>query len=482
MLFTDPIFLFLFLPLLLGIYFISPGGMRNLVLVGASLTFYAFGENVYVCLLLLSVFINYSGGQALGRIQGPARRRFVLVVTIATNLLLLAVFKYAGFIVSNLNALISPFVSRQFSFPSLHLPLGISFFTFMGISYLVDVYRRQLKAQRSLTNFALYLTLFPHLIAGPIVRYGDIAKEIISRKTTAPQFAEGIRRLTVGFGKKMLIANTLGLTADRVFLLGSDQLTPAVAWLGALCYTLQIYYDFSGYSDMAIGLARLFGFHFPENFNYPYVSSSITEFWRRWHITLSTWLRDYLFFPLGIRRPPWRVYLNLMIVFFLCGLWHGASWHFVLWGLYQGAFLVCERAGGLKLLQRAWGPLRHLYVMLVIVVGWVFFRAMDMSLGLIYLRAMSGGSHVSHPAIGLGYYLTPELILVGTVGVIGCLPVVPLVTRWHERLVENLDGSTAVMVDGAGRLIRVAAVIAVFVSSAAMSAAGTYNPFIYFRF
>ena len=481
MLFTDPIFLFLFLPLVLGIYFISPKGMRNLVLVCASLAFYAFGERFYVCLLLLSVFLNYFGGLALAGSQAP-KRRLIFTAAVAGNLLLLAVFKYTSFIISNLSAIMGPLVSIRFAVPTVHLPIGISFFTFMGISYLADIYRRQLKAQRSLTNFALYLTLFPHLIAGPIVRYGDIAREIIVRRITLPEFTEGITRFSVGFGKKMIIANTLALTADGVFLLGRDQLTPAVAWLGALCYTLQIYYDFSGYSDMAIGLARLFGFHFPENFNYPYVSSSITEFWKRWHMSLSTWLRDYLFFPLGIRLPAWRVYVNVMIVFFLCGLWHGASWSFVFWGLYQGAFLVWERAGGLKFLERVGSSLRHSYAMLVIFVGWVFFRALNITSAFIYLRAMFGGSQVTNPALRLGYYLNPALMLVLVLGVIGCTPVVPLVNKWHERLVEGLSGYAGTVVDSTGRLIRLAAVVIVFVSSAAMSAAGTYSPFIYFRF
>jgi alginate O-acetyltransferase complex protein AlgI len=281
MLFTEPAFLFLFLPLLLAIYFISPKRWRNLILIGASLVFYAVGERVYLGVLLLSILLNYSGALAVSRAQGRRARRLALGVSVASNLALLVVFKYADFLVANLNHVLSLFALPALRRPGIHLPIGISFFTFMGISYLVDVYRRQIEAQRSVSNFALYMTLFPHLIAGPIVRYGDIAKEIVARRTARAQFVEGVRRFTVGFGKKMLIANTLAQTADKIFALDGSQLTTSLAWLGAVCYGLQIYYDFSGYTDMAIGLARLFGFHFPENFNYPYVSSSVTEFWRR---------------------------------------------------------------------------------------------------------------------------------------------------------------------------------------------------------
>src|SRR6185436_9027443 len=324
----------------------------------------------------------------------------------AVNLASLAFFKYAGFLAANLNALLGATGLGAVPVPAVVLPIGISFFTFHAISYVVDVYRRDAVAQKGPVEAALYLLLFPQLIAGPIIRYRDIAAQLTARVVDLDGFATGVRRFVVGLGKKMLIANIVAVPADRLFALPAGELTAAHAWLAASCYTLQIYFDFSGYSDMAIGLAQLFGFRFKENFNYPYVSQSIQEFWRRWHISLSAWFRDYLYVPLGGNRvAPGRVYLNLVTVFFLCGLWHGASWTFVVWGLYHGAFLVLERLGLAAWLGRMPRALRHVYALLVVMVGWVFFRAESLSAAAGLLQAMAGFSPADPTAYGVTWYL-----------------------------------------------------------------------------
>lgn len=483
MLFTEPLFLFVFLPALLGLYLCSPKVARNFLLLCASLLFYAWGERRYVVILLFSILLNYLCGLVIGHAQAGSRRRRLLLITgIAANLLLLITFKYARFLVANLNELAALVGRHGFALPGIRLPIGISFFTFMGMSYLIDIYRRQLEPERNLNTFALYITLFPHLIAGPIVRYSDIAKELVERHISRPEFATGVRRFIIGFGKKMIIANTVAIPADSIFNMPVEQLTPGLAWLGAVSYTLQIYFDFSGYSDMAIGLARMFGFHFPENFNYPYIAKSITEFWKRWHITLSTWFRDYLFFSLGVRGPRWRIYLNLLIVFFLCGLWHGASWNFVIWGLFHGAFLVIERFGLAAWMQRRALAFQHLYAMLVVMVGWVFFRADSLSHALFFLKAMAGSVHGGVTEYSVTYYLNTQLLLVFILGVLGSMPTVPLLRQWKERLVEDVRGATGALLEACLRLASFAAMIMIFLTSAALSAAGTYNPFIYFRF
>ncbi|MDT5295029.1 MAG: alginate O-acetyltransferase complex protein AlgI [Acidobacteriota bacterium] len=482
MLFTEPLFLFLFLPLLLCIYYVSPPRFRNPILIAASFVFYVAGEKLFSWVLLLSVLLNYFTARSIDRFDHARTRRRALGVGVASNLLLLVIFKYTDFLVVNLNVPLALLRLPTLPPPPMHLPIGISFFTFMGISYLVDVYRRQQKAQRSLSNFALYIMLFPHLIAGPIVRYGDIAKEIVSRRITRTEFAEGVRRFTVGMGKKMLIANTLAAPADKIFALAAHQLTSGTAWLGAVCYALQIYYDFSGYTDMAIGLARMFGFHFPENFLYPYVSVSITEFWRRWHISLSTWFRDYLFFPLGVRRPARRIYLNLLAVFFLCGLWHGASWNFVVWGLFHGAFLIFERMGLLRLLERAPAPLRHAYAMSVVLIGWVLFRAETLPQAVGYLGTMAGLSVGAEPMFKSSFLLNGEVPAALAFGLIGCAPTIPALRRQTERVAARLTGAAGLVFEGGWRTIHAAAVALVLVASITQSAAGSYNPFIYFRF
>ena len=347
MVFSEPAFLFWFLPLLLGAYFLCPRAGRNALLLAASLIFYAWGEGGFVLVMLASIGMNYAFGLLIERRVSTHKTCAALWLGIIANLLLLAAYKYTGFVSSNLCGLLRWWGVDTADPLPVHLPIGISFFTFQAMSYLVDVHRRQVPAQRNPLHVALYISMFPQLIAGPIVRYRDIARQIVDRAVTRQGFASGIRRFAIGLGKKVIIANSLAWPADQIFTIPNHELTTAVAWWGVTCYTLQIYFDFSGYSDMAVGLGRMFGFEFMENFNYPYIARSMTDFWRRWHISLSTWFRDYLYIPLGgNRRGRARTLVNLALVFFLCGLWHGASWTFAIWGLYHGLFLILERRGG----------------------------------------------------------------------------------------------------------------------------------------
>ena len=345
MLFPEPAFLFFFLPVLLVLYQASPGFLRNALLTIASLAFYAVGEKLYSAIMFASIFLNWWIGLRVGSATSPNGKRNWLTVGVAGNLALLGFFKYANFLVDNLNDGLSLVGVPEISIGQVHLPIGISFYTFQAMSYLIDV-ARGTKPQRSLLNVALFISLFPQLIAGPIVRYGMISGQLTDRLRTSRLFNDGVRRFIVGLAKKTIIANAMALPADRIFGLEPQELTTPLVWLGMIAYTLQIYFDFSGYSDMAIGLGRMFGFHFPLNFRYPYAARDITDFWRRWHISLSSWFRDYLYIPLGGNRgSEWKTYRNLLIVFLLCGLWHGASWLFVAWGLYHGAFLIIERMG-----------------------------------------------------------------------------------------------------------------------------------------
>ncbi|HEY4439421.1 MAG TPA: MBOAT family protein, partial [Candidatus Elarobacter sp.] len=402
MVFSSEIFLFAFLPLVLIVYFAAPGALaKNLVLVVASLAFYAWGEGRFVVLVLFSALVNYGFALALGRIEGGAtrQRRLILAAAIVTDLAILGWFKYAGFLADNLNFVLGNTIGRNVVLSQIYLPLGISFFTFHALSDVIDVYRRTNEARRNPIDVVLYFVFFPQLIAGPIVRYKDVAAQLGARTVTSALFAEGARRFVVGLAKKVLIANTLGASVDVVFAAPLATVTTPLAWFAIAAYALQIYYDFSGYSDMAIGLARMFGFRFLENFDFPYVSGSITEFWRRWHISLSRWFRDYLYIPLGGNRvTPWRVYANLLVVFFLCALWHGAKWTFVVWGLIHGTFLVLERAGWLRRITVA-PVLRHVYALAVVLFAWIFFRADSFPQALAFLTALVNPT----PARTLGF-------------------------------------------------------------------------------
>ncbi len=484
LLFTEPAFLFLFLPLLLGLYFLGGRWWRNLILLAASLAFYAWGEKAYVVVMLGSIAFNYAMGLAIERAH--IRRQstgLMLASAVAGNLLLLAAFKYTNFLVDNLNGLIASLGAAPLEVSKVHLPIGISFFTFQAMSYVIDVHRREVKANANPLEVALYIALFPQLIAGPIVRYKDVAAQILVRTVTREGFAYGIRRFVIGLGKKMVIANALALPADQIFAAPVEQLPFGVAWLGAVCYTLQIYFDFSGYSDMAIGLGHMFGFRFLENFNYPYISRSITEFWRRWHISLSTWFRDYLYIPLGGNRlRASMVYRNLLIVFFLCGLWHGAAWTFVIWGLFHGAFLVVERLGWSRVLDRLPTLARSLYVMLVVIVGWVFFRAETLGQAGSYLTAMAGLGHATGLEYHADMWLNNEVWLALVLGIVGATPIMPWAVVKVEALIERLPARRSGWLAGVGEIAGLIFCGVVLLYCMMLSAAGTYNPFIYFRF
>ena len=484
MLFTEPTFLFLFLPVLLGLYFAqrsrSHGAYGNGLLLVASVIFYAKGGGSFTWLMLASITFNYWIAIGVDRTRGTRACKPLLAGAIALNLVVLGIFKYANFFALNLNALLVGAGLSPFAAPRLLLPIGISFYTFHAISYVVDVYRRHAAAQKNPVHAALYMLLFPQLIAGPIIRYRDIADQLARRVVGLDAFAAGVRRFVLGFAKKMLIANVVAGPADKIFGMPAAELSAAHAWLGIACYTLQIYFDFSGYSDMAIGLGRMFGFRFPENFNYPYVAESVQDFWRRWHISLSTWFRDYLYVPLGGNRvPPARMYGNLVLVFFLCGLWHGASWSFVVWGLFHGAFLVAERLFLADRIRTLPAPLRHAYLLLVVSVGWVFFRAETLTQALAFLTAMAGIVAVQPTPYAASWYVTPELGLALLAGALGSMPLVPALGRWRERLTEAGPRAAAVW---SLDMAATATLMLLFFVSITQMAARTYNPFIYFRF
>lgn len=476
MVFASPLFLFAFLPLVLAFYYVTPSRARNFVLLCASLVFYAWGEHEWVVVMLASTAVNWAGAIAVERSKGKRSERWVLGSLVALNLLALGCFKYADFVVDNLNVLRALLGMQEWPRPGLHLPLGISFFTFHAISYVVDVHRGESRALRNPFDTALYIALFPQLVAGPIIRYHYIESQLKARRPTIADMEYGIRRFVAGLAKKVLIANVVAANADAIFALPSEKLTLGVAWCGIIAYALQIYFDFSGYSDMAIGLASMFGFRFPENFNYPYVARSLTDFWRRWHISLSTWFRDYLYIPLGgnrVSRP--RAYMNLVIVFLLCGLWHGASWVFVTWGALHGAFLVLERTRFGALVGRSPRIVQHGYALLVVAVGWVFFRASDMAQALSYLQAMVGNSGLTSASHPLSLFITPAFVVAALLGVLFSAPVVPgfraLLAARGMRVPPAL-----------GYSISIAVTVLLFVVSASYLATRTYNPFIYFRF
>jgi alginate O-acetyltransferase complex protein AlgI len=483
MVFSSPLFLYLFLPVVLILYFGLGKKLRNLVLLIASLFFYTWGEQEYALIILISISLNHIFGVLLAGFHNNQKRKLVLALAVIVNIGLLAYFKYANFFVDNLNALLALWQLPLINLPPVHLPLGISFFTFHALSYLIDVYRHEVQAQKNPLLTTLYISLFPQLVAGPIIRYHDVASQLTTRLVNREGFATGIRRFIMGLGKKMLIANVVAIPADQIFALSPAQLTPGLAWLGVICYTLQIYFDFSGYSDMAIGLGLMFGFRFLENFNYPYIWQSIQEFWRRWHISLSNWFRDYLYIPLGGNRcSPGRVYFNLIVVFFLCGLWHGASWTFAIWGLYHGVFLVIERLGFGQWLTRRWQPARHLYVVLVVMIGWVLFRAETITGALAIMGAMAGFSQGTGLEYNVALYLNAELALALVAGIIGSTPWINYLGRWYEQLTTTYPHKVTLLVEGSFSFISIAVLILIFLASAMQLAAGTHNPFIYFRF
>lgn len=494
MVFSSATFLFFFLPCVLGLYYLCTPRFRNAVLLFASLVFYAWGEPVYVLLMIASIVMNWGIGMMMTWRADTPGERLVLALGIALDLLLLAYFKYAGFLVKGVAEYIPGLHAFSANFHAPELPIGISFFTFHAISYLVDIYRREAKALRNPLNMGLYISLFPQLIAGPIIRFHDVAAQILHRRNTLPRFASGVERFSYGLAKKMLIANPLGAVADWAFAIEPEYLHGGEAWIGILCYTLQIYFDFSGYSDMAIGLGRMLGFEFLENFNYPYIARSMQEFWRRWHLSLSAWFRDYLYIPLGGNRGGiLKIGFNLFAVFILCGLWHGAGWTFVFWGFWHGAFLVLERGWWGRLVSSFPPLLRWAYTLAVVMIGWVFFRAENFQHAWAYLGAMAG-MHSNIPfGSALAIKFAPREQLTLLVGVLLSTPVAAFMARDYVArrfpISARRDASFEFSIrignalgENCLHVIRISAVCILLFACASYVAAGTYNPFIYFRF
>ncbi len=472
MLFSSMTFIGLFLPLLCAVYLLIKNKYHNAILLIASLIFYAWGEPKFLAIMLLSIIINYCGALIIDKYEG-ARKKVALVITIILNLGGLIYFKYINFIIDNINLIFHGHID----FIKITLPLGISFYTFQAISYIIDVYRGECKAQKNIYKLALFICLFPQLIAGPILKYHDIAEQIDSRVVNFEKVDEGVKRFIVGLSKKMLIANTMGFVADKIFTQAPDNFSPLVAWIGSISYSFQLFFDFSGYSDMAIGLGLIFGFRFMENFNYPYISKSITEFWRRWHISLSTWFKEYVYIPLGgNRKGKIKQLRNLWIVFLLTGIWHGASWNFIVWGLWHGFFIILEKVSGIanNTENKITNFCKHIYCILVFIIGWVIFRAENLSYALTYIKNMFGLVKVHDVEYLLSYYGGRYEILIGIIALICSIP---LFAKYREKF--QYDGSLKRKV--ANLFINIC-LICLLIFSLSAIAASTYNPFIYFRF
>lgn len=463
MVFSSSIFLFLFLPFVLTGYFCLKDNYKNIWLLLISLFFYSWGEPEYVFLMILTICLNYTLVLLMVELNKSVYKRFVLYMAIISNLFILGYFKYVDFLINIFNDI---FVN-VFSLQQVALPIGISFFIFQSLSYVIDVYRGEVKAQKNILYLGLYIALFPQLIAGPIVRYKSIENEIINRKVTIDGFATGARQFMIGFSKKLLIADSLAPFVNEIFSI--DGGSCLVAWLGAVAYTLQIFFDFSGYSDMAIGLGRMFGFTFPVNFYYPYISTSVKEFWRRWHMSLSSWFKDYVYIPLGgNRNGKLRTYINLWIVFFLTGLWHGASWNFVVWGLYHGGFLVIERLGADKILEKLPAIFRHVYLVVIVIIGWVFFNAQDLHHAVNYIKTMfnlTGQEYVDYII-----YMDKQYMTCLIAGMVFSMPVV-------EWIRNNSLAHCKVFL-----LFNDIAVLGMFVLAICCMYGAGFSPFLYFRF
>ncbi len=468
MLFSSVTFLFLFLPITLLVYYLVPKRFKNLALLVASLFFYAWGEPVYVILMILSIAFNYACGRELTKKRDDHKAaRTTLVIAIVVNIGLLGVFKYAGFLVG----LVGSFAPVDSSIAQLALPIGISFYTFQALSYLIDVYRGKAESQKNIINFAVYITMFPQLIAGPIVRYTDIEKQLQHRSFSWDKFGHGCFLFLIGLAKKLILANGIGAIFDSINVqVSGNSVVPGVAWIGAISYMLQIYFDFSGYSDMAIGLGYMFGFQFRKNFNYPYVSRSVTDFWRRWHISLSSWFREYVYIPLGGNRVSVsRHIFNLMLVWFLTGLWHGASWTFILWGVYYGVLLVLEKYVWGKALAKLPRVVQHLYSLFIVLIGWVFFFSDSIRDAIHYLGTMFGAVDFSGSIQTVFYVLSSNwlLLLLGVV----CSTAIPIT-------VMNRIGYAGTR----RKVIYVCVMCGLFVLSLSCLITESYNPFLYFRF
>ena len=485
MLFSSMTFIFVFLPIVCTVYLLARKELHNYILLIASIIFYAWGEPRYLIIMLLTILVNYVGANCISLSKNTFHRKLCLTATIIADLSFLFYFKYFNFVTENINAVFN----SDFTFIHVVLPIGISFYTFQALSYVIDVYRGEVEVQRDIYKLALYICLFPQLVAGPIVKYHDVAEQISDREVTFDKVAYGVKRFIIGLSKKMLIANTLGEVADKVFNQPIEQIDCMISWIGALSYTLQIYYDFSGYSDMAIGLGAIFGFKFLENFNYPFISKSISEYWRRWHISLSSWFRDYMFFPISralslsgfsevlsgkIGRKNTNIcltFLALFVVWYATGLWHGAAWTFVIWGLYNGFFIFIEMVTKWNRERESlWVKFaQHLYTVMVFIISFVIFRSDTMTYAWNYLKRMFGliGEHTY--VYDYAYYINNIVVIAFVVGVMCATPL------FHKMLnVSDEKVKTRALIN--------IWLLTLFVVSSMAIAATTYNPFIYFRF
>ncbi len=483
MVFSSITFLFIFLPAILLLYHSLTFRFRNFLLLIASLFFYAWGEGRYVLVMLFSIALNYIIGILLNKSKTSKTRRICLFIGVAVNLLLLCYFKYTNWFISMLPEVLPFLKTAEMNSSKIHLPIGISFFTFQAMSYIMDIYRGETSYQKSVFKLGLYISLFPQLIAGPIVRYNQIVERLESRPYNFTLFASGVERFVFGLSKKVILANPMAKMADLIFAQNYACLTPATAWLGIICYTFQIYYDFSGYSDMAIGLGRMFGFKFPENFNFPYTARSIQEFWRRWHISLSTWFRDYLYFPLGgNKKGVFKTYRNLLIVFVLCGLWHGASWNFILWGLIHGVFLALERKALKNWIAKRSNFARHFYTLFIVVHAWVYFRIEDIAEAEKYFKAMYFMANYPDKIKNAAIMININKIFIITL-ILCFLLSTPIVEKfeccWKGRLLGRSERFTLRV---ANDVIKPLILFGLFYISISSLSVNSYNPFIYFRF
>ena len=486
MVFSSLIFLFVFLPIVLAIYYAIPLKMKNIFLLIASFLFFAWGGVGYSLILVTSLLINYFFGLLLDFIgkKSEKKKKIVLVAAVILNLGILVVFKYLSFIIENINSLLELYNINNETYeflliinPNIILPIGISFYTFQALSYLIDVYRGNTPVQRNFIKLSLYISLFPQLIAGPIVRYHDINLQLDNRKHSLKSFSNGVERFIIGLGKKILLANTFALVVDQIFLIPTELLPTSLAWLGIVLYALQIYFDFSGYSDMAIGLGLMFGFKFLENFNFPYIASSIQDFWRRWHISLSSWFRDYLYISLGGNRGgAFNTYKNLIIVFFVTGLWHGASWNFVIWGLIHGLFLLIERILGEQRMSKIPKLIRHAYLLFIVLITWVFFRAEDLHTSILFIKSMLGLTNVSNDMLIVSQYLDKQLLIMFVIAILGSFGVIERMVNLFKSKSQN---ALFILVNQSIYSLSLIFIIILCYSSLA---GNTYNPFIYFRF
>ena len=455
------------------LYYLVPRGGRNLILLVVSLIFYAWGEPIYIVLMLFSTIVDFIHGLLVEKYQDqPKKAKRVVLSSVCINLGLLIFFKYSSFIVANINAIFG----TGFVVPDIALPIGISFYTFQTMSYTIDIFRKDAPAQRNIISLGAYVTMFPQLIAGPIVRYQTVARQLTNRVETQGKFAEGVRRFIIGLGKKVLFANNIGMVWDSIVATDVNQLTVLTSWIGILAFGLQIYFDFSGYSDMAIGLGKMFGFDLLENFNYPYISQSITEFWRRWHISLGTWFRDYVYIPLGgNRKGKYRTYLNVFVVWFLTGLWHGASWNFVLWGLYFGVIISIEKAFLMKWLNRFPAFVRHIYTLFLLLIGWGLFAFDNFSHLIAYFKIMFGMNGDGIYNQTTFYYLSSNAMTF----IILIIASTPIMKTVYQRLNVFMNSNLKSIFE---MILLPMVYLTILILSTAYLVDSSYNPFLYFRF